>query len=57
MHIASHMPELLVCIIYANLQLIFISAYKMVLIMVFNVELDAKSSIFTALFTANIPTF
>ena len=35
MQIVSHMPELSVCIKYANFLLIFISAYKMVLIMVF----------------------
>ena len=37
MHMVSHIPELSVCIKYANFYLIFISAYKMVLIMVFNV--------------------
>ncbi len=52
----SNMPELSVCIKYAHFYLIFIAAYKMVLIMVFNVKLDAKSSTLVT-FTANIPTF
>ena len=43
MHMASHMPELSLCIIYANFKLIFILAYKMELIMMFNVPLDAKT--------------
>ena len=37
MHMASHPPKLLACILYANFLLIFISAYKMVLKMLFNV--------------------
>ena len=53
MHIASYMPELSVCIIYANFSFIFISAYTIILIMVFIVYLYAELSTFTA----NILTF